>query len=88
MYNFVLIFLYYTYSEAYFRCSVLSGCSYLFEMENEVHNNSSVEIYYQVSKKDQLLVCLTSFKNVTKWMTIDSFSFLSVIYKLLRVTFF
>lgn len=24
-----------------------SGCSYLFEMENEVHNNSSVEIYYQ-----------------------------------------
>ena len=27
-------------------------------------------------------------KTVTKWMIIDSFFFLSVIYKLLRVTFF
>lgn len=24
------------------------GCSYLYEVENEVHSNSSVEIYYQV----------------------------------------
>jgi len=24
-----------------------SGCSYLFEVQNEVHNNSSLEIYYQ-----------------------------------------
>ena len=88
MFNFVSIFLYYSYTEAYFRYSVFLGCSYLFEMENEVHNNSSVEIYYQVSKKDQLLVCLTSFENVTKLMLIDSFSFLSVIYKPPRVTFF
>lgn len=87
MFSFVSIFLHYSYTEAYFRYSVFLGCSYLFEMENEVHNNSSVEIYYQVSEKDQLLVCLTSFKNVMKWMIIDSFSFLSVIYKPLRVTF-
>lgn len=49
MFNFALIFLYYIYTKAYFRWSVVLGCSYLFEMENEVHNNSSVEIYYQVS---------------------------------------
>lgn len=42
-------------------------------MENEVHNNSSVEIYYQVSKKEKLLVCLISFKKLTKWMIIESF---------------
>ena len=26
------------------------GCSYLYEVQNEVHNNSSLEIYYQVFK--------------------------------------
>ena len=33
-----------------FRCFI-SGCSYLFEVQNEVHNNSSLEIYYQVCTK-------------------------------------
>ena len=47
--QFCFDFLHYIYTEAYFRWSVVLGCSYLFEMENEVHNNSSVEIYYQVS---------------------------------------
>ena len=28
---------------------VFLGCSYLYEVQNEVHNNSSLEIYYQVS---------------------------------------
>ena len=29
-------------------CFCPLGCSYLFEVQNEVHNNSSLEIYYQV----------------------------------------
>ena len=29
-------------------CHLFSGCSYLYEVQNEVHNNSSLEIYYQV----------------------------------------
>ena len=35
------------------------GCSYLFEVQNEVHNNSSLEIYYQVHLYAKLMFCVS-----------------------------
>ena len=35
------------------------GSSYLFEVQNEVHNNSSLEIYYQVHLYAKLMFCVS-----------------------------
>lgn len=75
------------------------GCSYLFEVQNEVHNNSSLEIYYQVCTWGHALLVVCSVTDLwpalrahfmlPEWKDFFSFLFfLSVTCKPPKVTSF